>query len=454
MKNQNFMLAKLQSGESKPFDGLATGTFVDMYGRKLTIKPEELADYVANTKAVLATAKTESGELIGLPIDMMGHNEGDGAGWITDIELDQDRNVVRFHPVWTEAGKSLISGNVRRYFSPTIITQKKIILGGSLTNWPASRDDKTLEYLLKPIELSSGPSEEMFSIANNLIGGSLNDLIREVEHAFYDLYSWMDYYVYDVFSDHVVALDAESKFWEIDYSKDADGVYEFASESEWREVVVTYKEASMKKKNKGSLTEFFKKMMGGPGSNPVTQEKEGVESMGAKDIDITKLSTEERDGLLDQIIADPALLESKKLAGKIDEIATRKADEKISKAARADRIQQMSKKMTGADGKTEKGLPLNHEQLVEFLSSLDDDQLNKAEALFGSILENGVVGFEELGHSNTASKGTKKLPTVLAGALNYWLEQGKTIDEFFAVNGEELGERADYNLAGFTEKKE
>ena len=41
-----------------------------------------------------------------------------------------------------------------RFFSSTIDLGRMTILGGSLTNWPATRDVKSGRTLLRPIELS------------------------------------------------------------------------------------------------------------------------------------------------------------------------------------------------------------------------------------------------------------------------------------------------------------
>lgn len=148
----NFLFVELGSGLSS-FDGMSAGSFTDMRGRKVEFKPDELAQYIANTKEVLETTRTDSGDLVGLPIDLDGHDHKGGAGWITDVSLDAGRNIIRFGANWTDAGRDLIKSNTRRFFSPTVDPSEKVILGGSMTNWPASRDKKG-RMLLRPIELS------------------------------------------------------------------------------------------------------------------------------------------------------------------------------------------------------------------------------------------------------------------------------------------------------------
>lgn len=145
-------LGQLEAG--KPIDGLAAGTFMSMQGDEVTFAPDELPQYIANTTRIIESTKTDSGEVVGLPIDMDGHDHKGGAGWIVGLELDETRNVVRFLVNWTEAGMKIIKDNIRRFFSPTTDPENKTILGGSLTNWPATRDNATGQILLRPIELS------------------------------------------------------------------------------------------------------------------------------------------------------------------------------------------------------------------------------------------------------------------------------------------------------------
>lgn len=135
----------------KPFDGMAAGKFRDMWGLQFEIKPSELSEFVENTRANIKATKTASGELVGLPIDLSNHDRGDAAGWIVDVS--QEGNVLQFVPRWTELGSDSIRKGLRRMFSPTIDLANKAILGGSLTNWPASRDGKG-KILLRPLELS------------------------------------------------------------------------------------------------------------------------------------------------------------------------------------------------------------------------------------------------------------------------------------------------------------
>lgn len=140
-------------------DGMAAGDFTSMAGQRVSFPAEDLQAYVTRTQAIIESTRTEKGEIVGLPIDTDKHNHEGGAGWIVGLELDKARNVIRFMVNWTNVGIDLIRSNMRRFFSPSIDPQNKIILGGSLTNWPATRHDNTGRLLLRPVELSQSIKE-------------------------------------------------------------------------------------------------------------------------------------------------------------------------------------------------------------------------------------------------------------------------------------------------------
>lgn len=142
----------------KYIDGLAAGTFISMTGEEVTFSADELQTYIENTQRIIESTRTESGEIVGLPIDKDRHDHAGGAGWIVGLELDQARNIIRFLVNWTNEGVDLIKGNVRRFFSPSADAINKVILGGSMTNWPATRLE-TGQLLLRPVELSQSIKE-------------------------------------------------------------------------------------------------------------------------------------------------------------------------------------------------------------------------------------------------------------------------------------------------------
>lgn len=159
-KSNQFLFVELAIEANKPFDGVAPGDFVDMWGREVEIKASDFPKYLENTKDAIEHTRTEGGEVVGLPIDAKGHLDDEAAGWIVDaslVEVEKPNGdklpVIQFVANWTEKGRELIEKGIRRMFSPTLNTKKKIILGGSLTNWPATRDAMG-KVLLRPIALS------------------------------------------------------------------------------------------------------------------------------------------------------------------------------------------------------------------------------------------------------------------------------------------------------------
>lgn len=159
----------------RKMDGMAAGTFVSMWGDEITFLPEELQEYVRNTKRILSSTKDSNGAVVGLPIDQDAHDHIGGAGWIIDLEVDDTRGVILFTVNWTEIGLELISKNIRRFFSPSVDIVNKVILGGSLTNYPASRNAKG-QIMLRPIELSQSKTLKEFDMAE------LNDLLEAVKN--------------------------------------------------------------------------------------------------------------------------------------------------------------------------------------------------------------------------------------------------------------------------------
>ena len=154
-----FLLASMagQTAEGKPFDGMAAGTFFDMWGREAKIDQADFSAFLANTRTLIESTRGESGQVVGLPIDCYSHDLNGGAGWITGVDLSMDGSKIRFTPRWTDDGMELIASDKVRFFSPSLNLVNKVILGGSLTNWPATRT--ATEIKLRPIELSEGLNE-------------------------------------------------------------------------------------------------------------------------------------------------------------------------------------------------------------------------------------------------------------------------------------------------------
>jgi hypothetical protein len=154
MQNFSYTDLSLLGGEARAFDGMSAGVFTDMFGRETEFRPEELPAYVANTKRALESTRDSAGEVVGFPIDQLNHHGGLAAGWIVDVALAEGRNVIEFTPRWNDWAREKITANELRFFSPSINVREKVIVGGSLTNWPATRTPDE-QILLRPVELSA-----------------------------------------------------------------------------------------------------------------------------------------------------------------------------------------------------------------------------------------------------------------------------------------------------------
>ena len=159
---------EIQLIDGKWFEGFAIGEFIDMFGREIEITEEELVFYFKNTKkAIRATRELESGEIAGLPIDAKDHERGEAAGWIVAVKMSEENDKLLFKPKWTVIGQDLLKTKLMRNFSATFSLEDMVILGGTLTNWPATREDSV--PILAPIELAE-------SKIKNIVKNTLTNL--------------------------------------------------------------------------------------------------------------------------------------------------------------------------------------------------------------------------------------------------------------------------------------
>lgn len=94
-------------------------------------------------------------------------------------------------------------------------------------------------------------------------------------------------------------------------------------------------------------------------------------------------------------------------------------------------------------------LPVDGEEMEEFLLSLDESQLKSAKKIFGSVLKTGLVSFEEKGNQGGAEGGgTKVLSASMVKVLESKVSQGISLEDFFKVNPD-LGDMGDYDLSAF-----
>ena len=352
--NMTFYTELTLSNISKPFDGMAIGDFKTSQGA-VSIKSDELDQYLQNTKDVLESTRTESGEIVGLPIDMDGHDHKGGAGWIVDVVREGD--LLRFIPKWTEAGQKIIREGVRRFFSPSFDAENKVIIGGSMTNYPASRDDMR-RLKLRPVELS----ETMFTA-----------------------------------------------------EYDDDGFFT---------------------KLTNSFEGFLKKLSE---AKPAEEKPKEV-----------SMPTDTLAELAAKATTPEGLAE---LEAELNKRANTKVVELLEAEQRKNHVSELAETWVGGTKENPKGLPVSKESLVEFMSDLTPEQMKRAEAIFGKIVKEGFIEFEEEGHSQEL-QGLAALPEWAAPLLRDVLANGGTIKEFFDANTEELGEMKSYNLSEYKDKED
>ncbi len=443
-----FLLTELQSDsltEGKAFDGFVAGDFVDMHGRRILVEEDELQEYAANTQAAIDETVTEGGELVGLPIDIFDHEHENAAGWIIGAELVGE--VIRLLPKWTEEGIDLIEQGLRRFFSSSFDTDAKVIMGGSLTNWPATRDDEG-KILLRPIELAE-LSDPMFRF--ELQEESIEDRLNRIRADFSEQFPNFDnrpyLWVERSFEDFIVVEEGADNF-RVGY-EEIDDVFSFADREEWVEVKQTWIDAARKAARDIIMGALSRKK----------KEEHGGRDMPKLKLD--DLSPEEKNELAIGVLAelsgedyDPTDL-GKQVDLMVDQRARKIVAEETAKAERERSIAEFASRITGGDDETPAGLPVNVEQLEAFLGSLDNDQREAATKIFDEIVsKGGLVEFSEDGHSRK-TRGGSPLPDVMAEQLRTYLDESKeaSVAEFFEINEDMLGPMADYNLSEFKEKE-
>lgn len=419
---KNFMFHQLSSANlAAPFDGMAVGDFVDMYGRSISIRREELEQYVANTKANLEATRDTAGDIVGLPIDTLNHDKGIAAGWIVDVGLAKDRDVLTFTPRWNETGRALIMGDELRYFSPTFDPRQKIVLGGSLTNWPATKDAKE-KRLLKPISMAdlSTVSDESF-----------DEKSMKVRRAFAE--ATRSYYVWavEVFPDYLIAYDDDDcKTYKVPYTESEEDLT-FSARSEWIEVKQAWVEMAF-----GIVRDFINRAFAG---RPETEMPEPAAKIQPEEkmIDFSKLSADERSAAVTALLSGsnpPA-----ELAVLVKSQAEKMAAELLAVEQRKLHVADLASALVGGTAEAKRGLPLDKTELSAFLLNPTPEV---AEKFLSAIQAKGLVEFGEVGHSREVA-GQHELPAEFAEKLD---SGGLTLADL-ANPILALGDLSQYNLS-------
>ena len=414
-------------------DGVAPGKFTDMRGKNVEIKTDDFQSFVDNTLAALETTKDSNGEVVGFPIDAIGHDHAEAAGWVKSVRLSENGKVIQFLVEWNELGKKSISEKLLRYFSPSIDLGEKVILGGSLTNYPASRTKKH-EMLLKPVALSM----ELFSLE----GMSLDERLEKIRGAFVKQFNapnmmW-DKYPIEVFEDYLICRSDE-KTYRVNYLENEDGSITFEPMALWVEMKRTWVEASL---------EQLKRVLSGLFSEPDNKSTTEVDM----EFDLSKATPEQKEALLSQarvdVIAEMQTTPPAELASLIEARTNEGVQAALMVEKRKSHVAEFSARVVGGTPEAPQGLPVAKIALESLLLSLPEEKQAELETMLSAIVEKGITQFTELGHGKITG-GNRELPAEMKGYLKKWVEGGNKVDAWFSVNAAELGNMSEYNLAEF-----
>lgn len=441
--------------DGKPFDGMTHGEFIDRRGQHIKIKKSELAEYVKNTAIAIEAARTEDGELVGLPIDSSNHDRGDAAGWIVGVELAGD--VIRLIPKWTKLGLEKVGEGLRRMFSPSFSPTQKVIGGGSLTNWPASLNKKNGQMLLRPIELSQGfyiaeatQPEELTIKANSHEAG------KAAAKAFtHSVTAHTDASTEDVTltEGHAVSVTSGGKQLppqnlknlsesqektELQQETETQGVLSMEITEEKLQELVAAEVAK-------GVSVAQQKVLGGD-PDIVNSASKGKTSEEVANI-LEALGQEDFE---DKAKAEMVSFFLEKEAA-MREYASREAVMQLANIRRKSHIAEFAQKVTDGTDEYPRGLPVTTDRINKFLLSLAPDQATEAQEILEAVQRTGLVEFKEKGHGRRL-RGTVELETPVKKMLTKWIAGEGSISEFFEVNASELGDMEQYNLSEFKEK--
>jgi hypothetical protein len=134
-----------QDGQPRPIHIFRAGTFTSMDGREYTYTPEHIRSMLDN----FAAGKRKR------PPITEKHDWGRAVGRITKLWADAACENLYALPVWNKAGRELLTEETYDGFSSEIehIDDGRILIGGSLTNYPAVDG-------LEPVTLSAPPIDD------------------------------------------------------------------------------------------------------------------------------------------------------------------------------------------------------------------------------------------------------------------------------------------------------
>ena len=392
MEQSGFLYIDLQAlTAGKPFSGFAIGDYVDMFGREVSLKAKDLQAFIDNTLKQITAFKNKN--MPGLPIDAKSHDKGEAAGWITGAELSEVKNsngdtipTIQFTAEWTELGTDLLEKKIQANFSPTVDINNKVIIGGSLTNWPATIDDNGVP-LFEAIELAQGMTGLNKIVINSddeseNIKGAGDDTPPEIE----------------------VNMD------------------------ELNEVKTQLTELS-------SAVQALAEIVKAPAPQTVD------ESAGGDDImQVLENATDKEE------MAELAKQYYKGQYVALRKEAQRQAANEIALAKKQGVIADLCQELTGGTEATPRGIPVHSNDLSEFLNRLPSSDLEFATKMLRTIQRDGLTQYGELGHGK-ALQQLKSVPDAYVKGVEQTMANGHDVQTYFDLA--ELGNASDYDLTQF-----
>ena len=498
----------LHRGEHQ-IDVIAVGEFRpgNLGGRTVKFSEEQLQGYIDNTLAAIASTRDAAGVIQGLPIDCYGHDPDSGAaGYIVDVALGHNDfgPVVLATVDWTKSGVEIVLEGKFKWFSGSIDTGNQVLQGGTLTNWPAMRNEAG-EILLRPALMSSEPNRSiLFAQGDRVISGMSFEersvLIRD------RLYFDFDVFAREVFEELVIAADMDGDHFSIPYSWDEEDAPVFSPRGEWTAVRSTWVEASSQPAKKSfvtdgisTLTNLLRGVLKLDGEKPFPQggslgkasanlsaQSSSTGGTNMPENLFANLSVDEQAAMRVQALATiiprsdgesddayslrlaqfgeianasaagisdvPDMVETLVAArvANIQNEITQRSSAQLIEAHRAGRVLEMS--TTFSNGSVgNQALPVKAADLQEFLGSLNPKQLEAAGVIFTGILTAGLVPFETIGVDGENDLVKQDLPGGMRGPLTKWLAAGNSMGEFFEINSDLLLDPEQYELGDFVE---
>lgn len=409
---------KLKPG--RPFPGFATGAFVDMYGREVEFTVEALPDVLERTRQAIRDAQAK--QMPGLPIDARQHDKGDAAGWIVGADLGtvtdstgEEIPVMMLEAEWTKLGVELISERILTNFSPTVNLEEDnvYVMGGSLTNWPASIDKNGVP-LFEAIELSQGVRK----LTQLEYTGTAGETIQAPD----------------------TPADNGGNGMNKDKDKDRDVGTADLSPDAVAQMRAELMEELRSEVRQEVIEELAPSGDGDAADDAVARLRKQLKLDAFADVaDLDGARRELMTGIEEALRHEYQRLQAN--SGKM-------LRDMMAEIKREQHIADMANKLTAGTEKHPRGLPVGREELEAFLGSLSEKQRAGAESILNRIWTEGLTEFGELGHGRKV-QGTRQLDAPIAAQLRAAMKKGISKAEFFQAASDILGPMEEYDLSDF-----